>query len=594
MNLRGYGNDTTAPVLQSARVSKDGKKLTLYYDEELDPNSAPANGRFSANIAGTGHTLPRDGGEDARNAPVTVSGSTVTLNLALDSTNAVTAGQAVAMGYNPAAATANPLRNLAGLKAATVSGLAVANDRGETVPTLTAVAISSTPTHDTNADNTADTYGVGATIQFELGYSEAVTVDTSRGRPRLKFLMQTGDEKWAVYESGSGTQNPTFSYTVLSGDTSNGTMSVPANSLELTGGSIRSAASGRDASLANPSLGPLSNYKVNGALDAQPPRFESALTPGGVLSVDFNESLDNTSAPAGSDFHVAATSPDGPVRRISVSSVGFSSISTRVQLGLAGGGVKYGDVVTVSYTKPSLNFLKDVNGNAAESFSGQPVTNNSLDTNLFESFSVTAEAGTQSGSLTVNWTTGTLGFTPTGYDLRYYVGSEDPPAGREADWIEDAAGLPTDTAGTATSAMIEGLKANTAYRVQVRAKTAADKGPWSASAGGTTGTPPETNNAPRVLRTKTPRPASGNVCEVVNVNNPIKREIPVDAPGGARVSLTEIGGVSGRTDGWPSECNTGAQGDRTDSTFDDVDGDELTLTSEPYPVPANVRVSPGY
>ena len=138
MNLRGYGKDTTAPVLQSARVSSDGTKLTLYYDEELDPNSAPAHGRFSTNVGGEGQALPRDDGTQ-REAPVTVSGSTVTMDLVVDSNNAVTAGQAVAMGYNPVAETANPLRNLAGLKAATVSGLAVANDSGATVPTVDSV-----------------------------------------------------------------------------------------------------------------------------------------------------------------------------------------------------------------------------------------------------------------------------------------------------------------------------------------------------------------------------------------------------------------------------------------------------------------------
>ena len=123
MNLVGHANDTTAPVLRSAKVNTDGTELTLYYDEELDPNSTPAHARFSTNIGGDGQALPRDGTGTQREAPVTVSGSTVTMKLVENSANAVTSSQTVAMGYNAAAA-ASPLRNLAGLKAARVSGLA--------------------------------------------------------------------------------------------------------------------------------------------------------------------------------------------------------------------------------------------------------------------------------------------------------------------------------------------------------------------------------------------------------------------------------------------------------------------------------------
>ena len=75
------------------------------------------------------------------------------------------------------------------------------------------------------------------------------------------------------------------------------------------------------------------------------------------------------------------------------------------------------------------------------------------------------------------------------YDLRYYAGSADPAD--EADWVEEGEANGPPDPGTATSATISGLTANTAYRVQVRA--AGDgEGAWSPSAG------VSTNDAPVV------------------------------------------------------------------------------------------------
>ena len=96
------------------------------------------------------------------------------------------------------------------------------------------------------------------------------------------------------------------------------------------------------------------------------------------------------------------------------------------------------------------------------------------------------------GSLRVSWTAVT---GATDYDLRYYAGSADPAD--EADWVEEVAGLPDP--GTATTATITGLKAGTAYRVQVRAGNASVEGAWSDSGSATTNAASATNNAPRRL-----------------------------------------------------------------------------------------------
>ena len=606
MNLRGYGRGT-GPVLRGARVSSDGTKLTLYYDEELDPNSAPAHARFSTNVAGTGQALPRDGTGPQREAPVTVSGSTVTMKLVENSANAVTAGQTVAMGYNAAAA-ANPIRNLGRVKAARLSGLPVTNDRDATQPTITTASIVSTPSldRDTPADGTPETYGEGARIQVQLTFSEAVSVDVSAGTPRLKIKFHEDfGEKWADYESGSGTTNLTFGYTVVSGNSSSGGspvtdtgIAVLTTTLELNGGIILSMATGRPATLLNPGRAHNSDHKVNGSLDGRAPRLTDAqMTHTNTeLAVIFDEAPDSSSAPRASSFCVTATAPGGSARLVcgDSSDVTFSTVlGSHFVKAMLTEAIRRDEVLTVSYTKPNANVLKDANGQEVASFSGLPVINAIFP--LANPTDLAVAAGTQSGSLSVTWTVATTGTgttTPTGYDLRYYAGSEDPPAGREADWIEDAAGLPNDLEATDASATISGLKANTAYRVQLRAKDSVDEGPWSASVGETTGTPPAGNNAPRVLREKNPLPASGNMCEVVNINREIKREIPIEADSGQFIALANlVGRPTGNTDTWPSVCS---QGHRWAPVFDDVDGDELTLSVEPYPVPANVRVDPGF
>ena len=75
---------------------------------------------------------------------------------------------------------------------------------------------------------------------------------------------------------------------------------------------------------------------------------------------------------------------------------------------------------------------------------------------------------TSSSRLTVSWTAPTTEGDPiTGYDLRYRVGSD-------GDWTDG----PQDV--TNTSAAIEGLDPDTEYEVQVRTKSAAGDGEWTA------------------------------------------------------------------------------------------------------------------
>ena len=91
-------------------------------------------------------------------------------------------------------------------------------------------------------------YDAGDRILVRVTFSGVVTVDTSNGTPRLKIDLDataSSGERWANYESGSGTRALTFGYTVASADASTDGIAVLKATLELNGGTIRLGRRGR-------------------------------------------------------------------------------------------------------------------------------------------------------------------------------------------------------------------------------------------------------------------------------------------------------------------------------------------------------------
>lgn len=86
-----------------------------------------------------------------------------------------------------------------------------------------------------------------------------------------------------------------------------------------------------------------------------------------LLELTYDSSL-GTIVPAASAFNVLVNSTARTVTNVAIS-------GTKVQLTLAS-AIKYGDVVTVTYTKPATNSLQSTTGGLAASISGKPVTNN--------------------------------------------------------------------------------------------------------------------------------------------------------------------------------------------------------------------------
>ena len=123
---------------------------------------------------------------------------------------------------------------------------------------VTAVAVVSDPGTDA-------TYALGDTIRVRLAFDEAVAVDTAGGTPRLRIKMDPAyGEKWAAYESGSGSTALVFAFgPVAAPNHSPQGIAVLADSLELNGGAIASAATRAAAGLGHAGLGHDPAHKVD-------------------------------------------------------------------------------------------------------------------------------------------------------------------------------------------------------------------------------------------------------------------------------------------------------------------------------------------
>ena len=128
------------------------------------------------------------------------------------------------------------------------------------------------------------TYGEGDTIRVRVDFADPVEVT---GTPRLRIDMDPADwgEKWASYETGSGTGTLIFSHAVVEPNYSSQGIAVLANSLELNGGTIR--ADGVDASLAHAGRDHDADHKVD---------WQRA-SDGGESGLDVEDPLSGTQAP---------------------------------------------------------------------------------------------------------------------------------------------------------------------------------------------------------------------------------------------------------------------------------------------------------
>ena len=89
----------------------------------------------------------------------------------------------------------------------------------------------------------------GETVEVTVTFTEPVTVGTAVGVPSIGLQLGGSELRSAAYLRGSGTSALVFAYTLTEADGSHSSMLVPANSLALNGGTIRSREHREDASL---------------------------------------------------------------------------------------------------------------------------------------------------------------------------------------------------------------------------------------------------------------------------------------------------------------------------------------------------------
>ena len=119
-----------------------------------------------------------------------------------------------------------------------------------TAPRVTSTAITST-----------GPYKAGAVIEVTVTYDEAVEVDTRVGTPSLTLVVGTTNRQ-AEYQSGTGSTELVFRYTVVANETDANGVVVTASSLALNSGTIQDLA-GNAASRTNAAVEAADDQKVD-------------------------------------------------------------------------------------------------------------------------------------------------------------------------------------------------------------------------------------------------------------------------------------------------------------------------------------------
>ena len=157
-----------------------------------------------------------------------------------------------------------------------------------------------------------------------------------------------------------------ITWTVLVADTMLTTTQYPLTG--LTSGHMRHY---RVSAINDVGTGPESN-EAEGTAEDSAPEFSNAFVPShnsSAVNVELDEDIDTTSIPDKSAFAVKVEGIDR-----TVTSVTAFGVDKGVTLGLAS-PVRPGEMVTVSYTEPGTNPLKDAAGNETASFTDRRVTN---------------------------------------------------------------------------------------------------------------------------------------------------------------------------------------------------------------------------
>ena len=416
--------DTTPPRVY--RASVDGTRLTITFDENLDPAVIPHGGNFALIDAADSSNVFAGG----TNLNAVISGATVTVALE----RPVPHGLTVTLHMS-----SHILRDLAGNNVPAIVGHEVRNERA---PTFSSASVDGT-TLIVTFDGNLDTGSVPAPGAFN------VTVGSARRNVASGGVAING-----------ATVTLTLASAVAFGETVTLAYTKPAaNPLQDAAGNAVDTFTGQ----------PVENNEP----DTTAPTVSSAEVNGTTLTITFNENLDTGSAPAGSAFTVTATRTGSAARTLRGTGMAMVSGMTAT-VTLASAAIN-GDTVTLAYTKPPTNPLRDTAGNQVAAFTGRTVTNNTtytppagrirnladlgqgcVQTPCPDAPTGNAYPGPGHGEITMTWTLATSGGTPT----RWEVGKRESGVGSyDSQTLNDA---------SARSHLFTGLDPSKTYDVRVR------------------------------------------------------------------------------------------------------------------------------
>ena len=219
------------------------------------------------------------------------------------------------------------------------------NDTVAGAPSIAEIAITSEP---------GAAYAAGEEVEVTMIFTRPVTVT---GTPGLGLTIGTTTRPMVYQGARSASEVLVFAYTVADGESDTDGVSIPENSLE---GTIRDSANQDAAMLTHAAV------DADHTVDGVTPELDAAVADGAVVTLTYDEVLDETSIPAEDAFTVTAAGAT-----LSVDSVEVSEMVVTLTLD---SHVVHGQVVRLDYT-PGTKPLQDLAGNVVDALSNKVVTN---------------------------------------------------------------------------------------------------------------------------------------------------------------------------------------------------------------------------
>ena len=311
--------EDSAPGLLTAAVGIAGSSVSLAFDEGLKPDSIPNVSAFTVKANGTDVS------------PMTAVSVGQSLFISTFGVN-IRPGETVTVSYTRPRT--NPLQDAAGNETASFTDFPVTNNVAPIAPdsptNLHAKGVSTT---QIDLSWSGPAYNGGADI---MGYT--IEESTDRGRTWTELVASQPSTR--------------YSHTVPSGET----RYYRVSAFNTAGTSAPSRTASAEAA------------------DSGPQVIASRAT-GVIVDLIFDEPLALGSKPAPSAFTVTVGPTAHTPRTIVISN---PHAPARPYAGLSlhsADAIKAGERVTVAYTKPSINPLKDAAGNETESFTNLRVVN---------------------------------------------------------------------------------------------------------------------------------------------------------------------------------------------------------------------------